>query len=259
MDLCNASPRPKSFGSAASAGFVSDPDFFSETVGFRISVVGGTAAFGISAACGGSAGCGGSETFGITSGGKAGIAVTAGGTGGTGSTGVPAGEVGLGTGLRLPPGDSSESGGSGGLVLLTSGRRFASNIASTSAHGVAYLAREAAMIAAVRSLPPSDGSGFRNARLKSQSFRSTRTIAWNFSSRVRLLASKDSKPSPNFLASSSHDPRAGLGHYRAGHLGIALQLVQLLMGQREANPVFARAGQNLRHARRNEMLKLVDV
>ena len=114
MDLCRAPPRPKSFGVVATAGFATI-DSFSETVGIRI--VGDGEGGGTSA-------------------------VPVGGAGGEKCDDVTDGDLGAGS---LPLLDGSlDFGGSG---FLTSPRRLASNVASTSARGVAYLARDATMMA----------------------------------------------------------------------------------------------------------------
>ena len=102
----------------------------------------------------------------------------------------------------MRPDGLSGSGGSGGSFFWASGSSSAKNASSTTARGVAYSSRERAMISFFCASSPSNGSGSRNARLKSKSFRSTRTMAWNCSNRVRLLASKAVKHSPSFLASS---------------------------------------------------------
>ena len=48
-------------------------------------------------------------------------------------------------------------------------------------------------------------------------------------------------------------------HDGAGHFGIALQLVQFVVRQRQADAIFPRSAQNLRHARRDEIGEFINV
>ena len=61
------------------------------------------------------------------------------------------------------------------------------------------------------------------------------------------------------VANAKHDAGVGMRHDGAGHFGIALQLVQFVVGQRQADAIFPRSAQNLRHGRRDEIGKLVYV
>ena len=88
-------------------------------------------------------------------------------------------------------------------------------------------------------------------------------MAWNFSRCFQALGIEGGEAFTQFLgvvvADAEHDARAGMRHDGAGDFGIALQLVQFVMRQRQAEPIFPRSLQNLRHARRDEVVEFVHV